>query len=169
MTRPAAILAALALVASTALATVYARLDLAAQTEKADVIVHTLISSVTTEDRGGRTWTVYTLQPQRFLKGEAAGLPQTQGSPSFAVLGGNNLRVEGAPTFAERDEAVLFLYAKGYDSPIVGFRQGAYKIAQGGRLTDLDGKPVTEPQGGKAVELTLDTFLRRVEGLVTGR
>ena len=161
--------AAVLLLAGSALATVYARLDLAQQAQKADIIVHALITSVAAEDRGGRPWTVYRLQPQRFLKGEAAQLPQSGGSPSFAVLGGRGLTMEGAPTFRERDEVVLFLYARNYDSPVVGFRQGAYRVGQSRAVTDLEGKPVTEQQGGRPVELALDVFLNRVTALVGQR
>ena len=59
-------------------------------------------------------------------------LPQTVGgqgggSPALFVLSG----VEAAPVFQAGQEAVLLLYKGRLDSPLVGYNQGAYLIANG--------------------------------------
>ncbi len=149
--------------ASSVLATTYASLSLEEQVQKAEVIVYAGIKGSSSEEFAGKPWTVYTLEPKRFLRGTAADLPQTEGLPSFKVLGGSRLRFEGAPTFNPGEEVVLFLYKKRYDSPVVGVRQGAYRVMSGG-LLDLDGKPVSLNN----VPTTLDAFLKRVEAIIGG-
>lgn len=156
--------------AGSALATTFVRLTLEQQAQKADVIVHAVVRSVGTETRAGRPWTVYQLDPRRFLKGEAGRLPQAGGSPSIAVLGGQGLRMEGAPVFQQGQEVVLLAYARAYDSPVVGFRQGAYLVAEGGRVTDLDGRPVSlSADPAKPEPATLAAFLERLATLAGSR
>lgn len=161
--RAAALAAGLA---GAALATTYARLTLEQQVEKAEVIVHATVASVANETRANRPWTVYALEPRRFLKGEAGDLPQAGGSPSIAVLGGPGLRMENAPVFVQGQEVVLLLYTDPFDSPVVGFRQGAYLVAEGGRVTNLDGNPVSlSADPAQAPPATLTAFLERLTQL----
>jgi hypothetical protein len=76
--------------------------------------------------------------------------------------------MEGAPSFKEAEEVVLLLYTKPYDSPIVGFRQGAYRVINN-KVQSLDGKPVVLTLEGRTLEVTLDQFLARVEQIARGR
>lgn len=149
-------------------ATVYAKLTLEQQVEKAEVIVHATIKAVTAETRTGKPWVVYTLDPKRFVLGTATDLPQSAGAPSFAVFGSATVRLEGAPSFKAGDEVVLMLYKTAYDSPVVGFRQGAYRIADG-KVQTLDGKPVVLTIEGKTLEVTREQFLARVDQIAKAR
>ena len=155
-----------------AFATTYNALSLEEQVQKAQVIVHaSIVGSSVDTTRGKLPWTVYTLEAKRFLRGSTADLQVKQGDKTvtgFSVLGGNNVWLEGAPTFKAGDEVVLLLYTKNYDSPFVGFRQGAYYV-NAGKIVDAGGKPVSLTVDGKSSEATLDAFLTRLEGLVVGR
>lgn len=166
--KPQALILALACALGTAFATVYAKLTLEQQVEKAEVVVHALIKTVTTETRTGKPWTVYTLDPRRFVLGAASDLPQSGGAPSFAVFGNESVRLEGAPSFKAGDEVVLMLYKTAYDSPVVGFRQGAYRVS-GGKIQTLDGKAVVLTLEGKTLEVTLEQFLARLDQIAKAR
>ncbi len=163
-----ALILTLACAIGTAFATVYTKLSLEQQIEKAEVIVHTAIKSVSAETRAGKPWVVYALDPKRFVLGVATDLPQTAGAPSFAVYGSATVRLEGAPSFKVGDEVVLMLYKSAYDSPVVGFRQGAYRIVDG-KVQTLDGKPVVLTIEGKTLEVTREQFLARVDQIAKAR
>jgi hypothetical protein len=147
-----------------ALATTYAKLTLEQQVEKADLIVRASIKQKTIETRAGKIWTVYALNVAKFYKGSA----ETFKDSSFAVFDSEKVKLEGAPTFSENDDLFLLLYAKTYDSPIVGFRQGAYKVLEGNKVVNIDNKPVMIDQEGKPVEATSDTFTKQLETLIAG-
>ncbi len=155
---------ALIFIFGTALATTYTKLSLEQQVEKADVIVRASIKQKTQETRVGKIWTVYTLNVVKFYKGSS----ETFKDSSFAVFDSEKLKLEGAPKFNENDDLFLLLYAKTYDSPIVGFRQGAYKILEGEKVVNLDNKPVMIDTDGKPAEATTDTFSKQLETLTGG-
>ncbi len=127
-------------------ATTFAALSLEQQAKKADVIVQATIGAPTTVTEAGRTYNVYPLKVSETLAGDAAMLPQiggTQGggSPALYVLSG----MERGPSFQSGQEAVLLLYKGRFDSPLVGFNQGAYLVS-GGLVSVLfapDGDPAT--------------------------
>ena len=113
-------------------ATTFAALPLEQQAKKADVIVQATIGAPTTVTEAGRTYNVYPLKVSETLAGDAAMLPQiggTQGggSPALYVLSG----MERGPSFQSGQEAVLLLYKGRFDSPLVGFNQGAYLVSGG--------------------------------------
>ena len=60
------------------------------------------------------------------------------------------------------------LYKTAYDSPVVGFRQGAYRIADG-KVQTLDGKTVVLSIEGKTLEVTREQFLARVDQIAKAR
>ena len=125
-------LLALATLASPVQATTFAALSLTQQAKKADVIVQATIGAPTTVTEAGRTYNVYPLKVSETLAGDAAMLPQigdTQGggSPALYVLSG----MERGPSFQSGQEAVLLLYKGRFDSPLVGFNQGAYLVSGG--------------------------------------
>jgi hypothetical protein len=165
-------LVASALVGSS-LATVINALTLEQQVEKAQIIVHTFVTTVEVQNRANnKTWTAYALDPKKFLRGSSAELIKlniaNKQVPSLSIYGGANLKLEGAPGFKAGDELVLLLYTKPYDSPIVGFNQGAYRVS-GGTVTTLEGKAVTVTLDGKTVPSTLENFLKRLEALAVGK
>ena len=159
---------ALALLSSLALATTFQKLSLEQQVDRSDLIVRATIKTVAIETRVGRVWTAYTLEVKSYLRGEPAALTVRGGAPSFAVLGGDKLRLEGAPAFKAGEDWLLMLYAKPFDSPIVGFRQGAYRF-DNARVLDVDGKAVTLEVAGKRSDATETTFLKTVNDLIGGR
>ena len=113
-------------------ATTFTPLTLVQQARKADVIVQATIGIPTTVTEGTQVYAVYPLKVSETLAGDAATLPQTVGSqgggsPALFILSG----VEGAPVFQSGQEAVLLLYKGRLDSPLVGFTQGAYLVANG--------------------------------------
>lgn len=127
---------AVMLLLGTAQATTVQALTFEEQIKKADVIVQVKILEVKTIQDKKYPWQQYTLQVQDTLKGDAKLLLQVGTVPSFQVLGGGDWQLEGAPTFQKNDEWVLFLYKAQYDSPIVGFNQGAYQLRDG-RISNL--------------------------------
>ncbi len=159
-----ATLVGLILIFGSALATTYAKLTLEQQVEKADVIVRASIKQKTQETRAGKIWTLYSLNVAKFYKGSA----ETFKDSGFAVFDSEKVKLEGAPQFVVNDDLFLLLYTKTYDSPIVGFRQGAYKVLEGGKVVNLDNKPVMIDTDGKPAEATLETFSKQLETLTGG-
>jgi hypothetical protein len=159
-----AVFAVLVFIFGSALATTYAKLTLEQQVEKADVIVRASIKQKTFETRAGKIWTVYTLNIAKFYKGSAESFKDS----SFAVFDSEKVKLEGAPKFNENDDLFLLLYAKTYDSPIVGFRQGAYKVLEGEKVVNIDNKPVMIETDGKPVEASTETFTKQLETLTGG-
>ena len=154
-------------------ATVINALTLEQQVEKAQIIVHTLVTTSEVQNRANnKTWTAYALEPKKFIRGSSAELTKVnianKSVPSLSIYGGANIKLEGAPSFKAGDELVLLLYTKAYDSPIVGFNQGAYRVS-GGKVTTLEGKALTVTLEGKTVEASLENFLKQLEALAVGK
>ena len=154
-------------------ATVINALTLEQQVEKAQIIMHTLITTSEVQNRANnKTWTAYALEPKKFIRGSSAELTKVnianKSVPSLSIYGGANIKLEGAPGFKAGDELVLLLYTKAYDNPIVGFNQGAYRV-NGGKVTTLEGKALTVRLEGKTVEATLENFLKQLEALAVGK
>ncbi len=158
------VFAVLVFIFGSALATTYTKLTLEQQVEKADVIVRASIKQKTQETRAGKIWTVYALKIAKFYKGSL----ETFKDSSFAVYDSEKVKLEGAPKFNENDDLFLMLYAKTYDSPIVGFRQGAYKVLEGNKVVNIDNKPVMIDQDGKPAEASTDSFTKQLETLTGG-
>ena len=161
---PRVAIIALIVLFGAAFATTYAKLTLAQQVEKADVIVRASIKQKTQETRAGKIWTVYSLEVSKFYKGDK----DTFKDSSFAVFDSDKAKLEGAPRFNEKDDVFLLLYSKAYDSPIVGFRQGAYKVLEGNKISTLDDKSVMIEQDGKPIEASLESFSKQLETLTGG-
>lgn len=117
------------------------KLTLAQQAKKADLIVQARVTEVKQQEQGGQKWTVYVLKVGETLAGSVADLPTLNGAPALWVLGG----LDGAPTFAANDEAVLLLYKGLLDSPVVGVNQGIYPL-KGGKV---QGQSVSDPAAFK--------------------
>jgi hypothetical protein len=166
------LIAVLTLIGS-GLATVINALTLEQQVEKAQIIMHTLITSSEVQNRANnKTWTAYALEPKKFIRGSSAELIKlniaNKQVPSLSIYGGANIKLEGAPSFKAGDELVVLMYTKAYDNPIVGFNQGVYRVT-GGKVTTLEGKPVAVKLEGKAVDASLENFLKQLEALVVGK
>jgi hypothetical protein len=157
---------------NSSLATVTNALTLEQQIEKAQIITNVTITASEVQNRANKAWTAYALEPKKFIRGSSAELPKiniaNKSVPSLSILGGANLKLEGAPSFKAGDELVLMLYTKPYDCPIVGFNQGVYRVT-GGIVTTLNGKPITVTVDGKTVESSLENFLKQIEALAVGK
>ena len=75
----------------------------------------------------GQTWTVYPLEIQETLAGDAQSLPKYQNKPSVWLLGG----IDAGPSLPPSGEVMLLLYKSRFDSPLVGFTQGLYSVQAG--------------------------------------
>jgi hypothetical protein len=151
--------------ASSAYATTINPLELTQQVKKADLILHIKVKFIdsTQENTGELFWRVYTFEVLETLSGDPKILPantddneKAKGLPTFAILGGGDLVLEGAPilkAFNEEKgqewsgEYVVMLYkplsselGKSYDNPIVGFNQGIY-LVQNNTVSTLEGNP----------------------------
>jgi len=131
--KPGMLAALTAALVAPALATTVKTLTLAEQAKKADVIVHARISDVTTQTRDGVIWTAYRLAITETVTGDPSVLPSVENDPSVWVMAG----LTDAPTFSVNDELIVLLYRGTFDSPVVGFNQGVYRI-QGGKITGSD-------------------------------
>jgi hypothetical protein len=151
------------LLSALALATTYPKLTLETQLERAEVIVRATVKEVVRQERNKRPWTVYTLQTQQFWRGEGL-LPKTSDLPSFAIFGNDKIRLEGAPSFQMGEEWIFLLYTKNYDSPVVGFNQGAYKL-EGTAVLDVNNKPVLL-EGKPATRQVFIAALEKILGVV---
>ncbi len=146
-----------------ALATTYPKLTLETQLERAEVITRATIKEVKREERNKRPWTVYLLENKQYWRGEGL-LPKTLETPSFAVYGNEKIRLEGAPNFKVGTEWIFLVYTKNYDSPIVGFNQGAYQL-EGSAVLDVGGKTV-QLEGKPATRATFIAALEKILGVV---
>jgi hypothetical protein len=146
-----------------ALATTYPKLSLETQLERAEIIVRATIKAVAVEERNKRPWTVYTLESKQYWRGEGL-LPKSNALPSFAIFGSDKIKLEGAPSFKVGDEWIFLLYSKNYDSPIVGFNQGAYKL-EGTGVLDTNNKPV-QLEGKPATKEGFIAALEKILGVV---
>jgi hypothetical protein len=135
-------------------ATTLKTVPLLEQIRKADTIVHGNITGIRVEERRGKPWTVYTLNLKKTIKGKLE--PAT-----VAILGGEfdgkTYKLEHAPSFKRDDELFLFLYDKAFDSPIVGFNQGIYRV-QNDRVFDTNGLVIPIISKGIPVEATSSNF-----------
>jgi hypothetical protein len=179
----------LAMSASSAWATTITPLDLAQQVKKADLILHIKVKSVdTTQDSISELyWKVYSIEVLETLIGDSKILPpntddneKLKGLPTFAILGGGDLVLEGAPilkAFNEEKgqewsgEYVVMLYkplssdlGKSYDDPIVGFNQGIYMV-QNNTVSTLEGNPTKLEDTDK----DLKTFKNKIIALRGGK
>lgn len=122
-----ALLPAALLLAGVAHATDAPPLDPKTLAQKAEVIVQATVAEVSRQERDGETWTVYRLKVSEVVTGAVADLPKLGEDPALWVLEG----LENAPTLKANDEAVLLLYRKLLDSPVVGGTQGLYRVVNG--------------------------------------
>ncbi|AWN23428.1 hypothetical protein DKM44_09465 [Deinococcus irradiatisoli] len=102
------------------------RLTLDQQAVRAQVIVRATVEAPASVQESGQTWNVYPLTVLETLAGDAQALPKYQNKPSVWILSG----MQDGPLLPG-GEAMLLLYTARYDSPLVGFNQGAYNV-QGG-------------------------------------
>jgi hypothetical protein len=170
----------LALLPPVAHATVLLPADFKELVDGSRAILHATVVDVRPEWRDGRRYidTLVTVEVAQYLKGDL-GETVTFRVPG-GVLGNYRSIVVGAPTFAEGDEVVLFLTARGPSVPYVfGLNQGVFRVVADSRT---GGKVVTPPAllaagaGQRIVRgaaarrpVPLQTFGAQVRDVVAGR
>ncbi len=102
-------------------------LTLDQQAVKAEVIVRATLNAPSSVQDSGQTWTVYPLEIQETLAGDAQSLPKYQNKPSVWLLGS----IDAGPSLPPSGEVMLLLYKSRFDSPLVGFTQGLYSVQAG--------------------------------------
>jgi hypothetical protein len=138
------------LVASHAVATVLAPVDLAQIATDASAIVHGRVTAVVSgwrEDRRGIE-TVVTIRAAEYLKGNLG--PTIDIRVPGGRMGPYRSIMPGAPAFLEGEEVVVFLSAASDGVPhLTGFSQGVYRV-----LTDAGGRKLL--RGGPRLPGTAD-------------
>lgn len=122
-------------------ATSVPKLSLTDQAKKAQIIVRATIGQPTNAKEGDVTYLVYPLTVKETVVGDAANLPQVDGKPALFMLQGT----QDLPKITAGQEAILLLYSGKMDSPVVGFNQGFYPIAEGKLLPDTAAGDITDP------------------------
>lgn len=152
-----ALAALLAVTAPTAAhATTYQALTPAQMLDKADIVFVGTVSDVSVSVRGGRPWTDVTFDVGSPLEGvpvDADGKARGPEKLSFLggdAVGGPSLTVGGMPRFTTGERVLIFAYDQAYASPIVGFRQGLWRVTAAG-LTDEDGRQLSLDGNGELV------------------
>lgn len=111
-------------------------LPLTEQAKKAEVIVRAMLGTAQVVKDGDVTYLAYPLEIRETVVGNVDSLPKTEGKPSLMFLQG----LEDAPVLSAGQDAVLLLYARRLDSPVVGVNQGVYVVKDGkvsaGDVTD---------------------------------
>jgi hypothetical protein len=163
---------------------------------KADLVFYGTVSDVVAENRAGVAWTLVTLRVDELLAGfgydpatiddarggagDAAGpLDPAEVAPesvTLAFLGGEgagaDLLVSGAPEWRFDESFLVAAYQQeGLASPLVGFRQGLWRIEDQG-FVDLDGVALAIADDGSLVRAevgaTTTQVVRAVQGVLSG-
>lgn len=153
-----------ALTLGSAHATSYLRLTPDAMLTKADLVFVGTVSDLQVAVLGDAPWTRVTFRVDTPLEGVPA--PAATTSPPGATSGGSSaapsvtleflggsvpggpaLTVGGMPSFTVGETVLVFAYDQRYASPIVGFRQGLWRVGAAG-LRDEDGELLTVAAGG---------------------
>lgn len=173
--------------ASSACATTITPLELSQQVKKADLILHIKIKLIDkeVENLSDLPWQTYAFEVVETLLGDPKTLPpsdneKSQGLPTFSILGGGDLILEGAPILKPFNEEkgqewsgeyIIMLYkplssdlGKSYDDPIVGFNQGIY-LVQNNAVSTLEGNPTKLEDTDK----DLKTFKNKIIALRGGK
>lgn len=152
-----------ALTLGSAHATSYLRLTPDAMLTKADLVFVGTVSDLQVAVLGDAPWTRVTFRVDTPLEGvPAPAATSTSGAASGgsstaptvtleflggSVPGGPALTVGGMPSFTVGERVLVFAYDQRYASPIVGFRQGLWRVGPAG-LRDDDGELLTVAAGG---------------------
>lgn len=162
----------------------------------ADLVFYGTVSDVVTENRAGEAWTLVTLRVDELLvgfgydpsipspDGGSEGEPPVPQDPAevapesvtLAFLGGSaagaELLVSGTPTWRFEESFLVAAYEQeGLASPLVGFRQGLWRIGDEG-MVDLDGSALAVAEDGSPVRAQLGSttsqVVRAVQGVLSG-
>lgn len=137
-------------------ATTYLQLTPGQMLAKADLVFVGTVSDVTVNVRDGRPWTDVEFTVETPIEGvplDADGRPSGPETLSFLggdAAGGPSLAVGGMPQFEKGERVLVFAYDQAYASPIVGFRQGLWRVTAAG-LLDEGGRQLSVDANGALV------------------
>ncbi len=154
--RLASALLAAALFGVPASATTYLHMTPQAMLAKASLVFVGTVAEVRVTNDVGTPWTHVRFNVDTALAGVPVGADGKARQPvELAFLGGTvpggpALTVSGMPQFESGEKVLVFAYDQTYASPIVGFRQGLWRITPAG-LRDEDGQFLSVSDTGKLV------------------
>lgn len=147
---------ALTALISTGFATTYLQLSPQAMLAKAGLVFVGTVTDVRVANQGGQPWTQVRFRVDTPLEGipvDGQGRAKQPVELSFlggTVPGGPALTVSGMPRFSVGEKVLLFAYDQKYASPIVGFRQGLWRVTPAG-LKGEDGTLLSVSPKGELV------------------
>lgn len=145
-----------ALLGAPAGATTYLQLTPQAMLAKASLAFVGTVTEVRVTNDVGTPWTHVRFNVDTALAGVAVDANGKARQPvELAFLGGTApggpaLTVSGMPNFETGEKVLVFAYDQAYASPIVGFRQGLWRVTAAG-LRDEDGRLLSVSDAGKLV------------------
>jgi hypothetical protein len=143
---------AAALAAPVAGASTYLDTAPAVMVDKADLIFVATVADVHVTLQQGQPWTTVRFEVETALKGVADAGGDLPGTVDLDFLGGQpagapSLTVSGMPAYTRGERVLVMAYDQHYASPLVGFRQGLWRVDARG-LTDTDGRLLSVDAGG---------------------
>jgi hypothetical protein len=171
------VLAVGALLAPNASATTYLQLTPEAMLTKASLVFVGTVAEVRAQNDNGTPWTHVSFTVDDPLKGvpvDAQGHATKPVELAFlggSVPGGPALTVSGMPQFKTGEKVLVFAYDQAYASPIVGFRQGLWRVTPAG-LRDEDGQLLSLSDKGGLVSggtgASLDAIVAAIQKALAG-
>ncbi len=137
-------------------ATTYVHHSPDAMVSLADLIFVGTVDTVSVVNRDGTPWTEVTFAIDTLLKRQGAvESDAANGTLTLSFLGGDlaggvRLSVAGMPSFEIGEQVLVFAYDGAYASPIVGFRQGLWRVTAGGVRAE-DGSLLSLGSSGQLV------------------
>jgi hypothetical protein len=141
-------------------------------TTKAELAFFGTVRTVRVEERSGEPWTIVSFEVLQRFK----GLDEEMIELELAFLGGTlpngtSLAVNLMPRFDVDEEVLLFAYERSSYSPIVGFRQGLWRLGDLG-FRDDSGRLLTVDEEGNLLldgsgtpsEVVFETLVKIFEG-----
>lgn len=155
-------------------ATTYLQLTPDAMLTRADLVFIGTVADVSVADETGTPWTHVRFTVDTPLEGVPTGADGHASQPvELAFLGGTvpggpALAVSGMPAFENGERVLVFAYHQPYASPIVGFRQGLWRVTPAG-LQDEDGHFLAVGSGGELTSGSSGAALDAVVAAIRAR
>lgn len=163
------LVASLLLVASLPVAaSTFRLLELPEMIAAAEVAIHGIVRSNDSVLLDGEPWTRVTFEVVTVLA-DAEEARIEEGLLSLDFLGGSasgiQLSVALMPQFTAGDEVLLLAYDEPYYSPVVGFNQGLWLLAEDGAWRDVSGESLGLDEDGELQPGTTGDALEIVTAL----
>ena len=134
--------------------------------KKASKIVVGKVSNSRTfwSDNGKLILTSYTIEVQETIKGQASRAVEL--TTVGGRIGDLVLHVSGMPSFAQGEDAVVFVENSGTYSTVVGMGQGKFTVTNGEVSNNVTGIAFPDGHPGKPLKMPLDDFKSEIKRLV---